>query len=50
MDTTQSSGSFQINRSVYKLEEKVFLTVEKLQERGLMEITEIHYFRNIIKN
>lgn len=33
IDTTQSSGPFQINKSVYKLGEKVFLTVEGLQER-----------------
>ena len=32
IDTTQSSGPFQINKSVYKLGEKVFLTVEGLQE------------------
>ena len=32
IDTTQSSGPFQINKSVYKLGEKVFLTVDGLQE------------------
>ncbi len=32
IDTTQSSGPFQINKSVYKLGEKVFLTVDGLQQ------------------
>ena len=36
IDTTQSSGPFQINKSVYKLGEKIFLTVDGLQtgEKG----------------